>query len=79
MKWASTNNLNKRDFRGDAIKQRHDWLVDDIPSTCLCGEILTVDHAMICKRGGFFIQRLNELRDLETELLNTICRARVLL
>ena len=28
---------------------------------------------MICKRGGFVIQRHNELRDLEAKLLNTIC------
>ena len=45
-------NLNKREFR-DAIKLRYDWPVDDIPSTCVCGDIFTVDHAMICKRGGF--------------------------
>ena len=28
---------------------------------------------MICKCGGFIIQRHNELRDLETELLNMVC------
>jgi len=28
---------------------------------------------MICKRGGFIIQRQNELRDLEAELLNMVC------
>jgi len=28
---------------------------------------------MICKRGGFVIQRHNELRDLEAELLNMVC------
>jgi len=33
----------------------------------------TVDHAMICKRGGFVTQRHNELRDLEAELLNMVC------
>ena len=32
-----------------------------------------VDHAMFCKRGRFGIQRHNELRDLEAELLNTAC------
>lgn len=65
-------NLNKREFR-DAIKLRYDWPVDDTPSTCVCGEVFTVDHAMICKRGGFVIQRHNELRDLEAELLRTVC------
>ena len=37
-------NLNKRQFR-DAVKLRYDWPVDDIPSTCACGEVFTVDHS----------------------------------
>jgi len=61
-----------REFR-DAIKLRYDWPVDDIPSTCVCGDAFTVDHAMISKRGGFVTQRHNELRDLEAELLNMVC------
>ena len=65
-------NLNKREFR-DAIKLHYDWPVDDIPSTCVCGDAFTVDHAMICKRGGFVTQRHNELRDFEAELLNMVC------
>ena len=58
-------NLNKREFR-DAIKLRYDWPVDDIPSTCVCGDAFTVDHAMICKRGGFVTQRHNELEGLRS-------------
>ena len=65
-------NLNKREFR-DAIKLRYDWPVDAFPSTCICGDIFTVDHAMICKRGGFITQRHNELRDLEADLLSMVC------
>ena len=65
-------NLDKRQFR-DAVKLRYDWPIDDIPSTCACGEVFTVDHSMICKLGGFVIQRHNELRDLEAELLSTVC------
>ena len=38
----------------------------------VCGVRFTVDHAMICKRGGFIIQRHNELRDLEVELLKML-------
>ena len=30
-------NLNKRKF-SDAVKLRYDWPVEDIPSTCACGE-----------------------------------------
>ena len=65
-------NLSKRELR-DAVKLRYDWRIDDIPSICVCGDTFTVDHAMICKRGGFVIMRHNELRDLETELLNIVC------
>ena len=64
-------NLNRREFR-DAIKLRYDWQIDDSPSMCVCGEVFTVDHAMICKRGGFVIQRHNKLRNLEAELLRTV-------
>ena len=64
--------LNKREFR-DAVKLRYDWPVEDIPSTCACGEAFTVDHSMICKLGGFITQRDNELRDLEAEFLSMVC------
>ncbi|KXJ11669.1 hypothetical protein AC249_AIPGENE7115 [Exaiptasia diaphana] len=64
--------LNRREFR-DALRLRYNWAFNDIPSKCVCGEDFSVDHAMICKRGGFIIQRHNELRDLEAELLNTVC------
>ena len=37
-------NLNKREFR-DAIKLRYDWPVEEIPSTCACGEAFMVDHS----------------------------------
>ena len=65
-------NLNKREFR-DAVKLLYDWPIDDIPSICVCGDTFKVDHAMICKRGGFVIMPHNELRDLEAELLNIVC------
>ena len=65
-------NLKKREFR-DAVTLRYDWPVEDIPTTCACGEAFTVDHSMICKLGGFITQRHNELRDLEAELLSMVC------
>ena len=40
---------------------------------CVCGDIFSADHAMICRRGGFIIQRHNELRDLEAEMHNVVC------
>ena len=39
-------NLNKREFR-DGLSLCYDWPIADIPSTCLCGEPFTNDHAII--------------------------------
>ena len=64
--------LNKSEFR-DAVKFRYVWEVPGTPSVCVCGDYFNVDHAMICKRGGFVSQRHNELRDLETEMLCIMC------
>ena len=64
--------LNRSEFR-DAVKLRYDWDVPDMPSVCVCRNHFNVDHAMICKRGGFVIQRHNELRDLEAEMLRMVC------
>ena len=36
-------------------------------STSVCGQVYTLDNAMICKQGGFVIQRHNELRVLDIE------------
>ena len=63
--------LNKREFK-DAIHLRYDWEITGTPTVCECGERCSVDHAMICKRGGFIIQRHNELRDLEPDLLDLV-------
>ena len=44
--------LNKREFR-DAVRLRYDWPIpDNNSSVCVCGSMFTVDHAMICQRGG---------------------------
>ena len=64
-------NLNKREFR-DGIGLRYDWEIPDTPSVCVCGDECTVDHAMVCRHGGFIFQRHNELRDLEAEMLKMI-------
>ena len=66
------NDLNKREFK-DAIHLRYDWEIMGTPTVCVCGDRFSVDHAMICKRGGFIIQRHNELRDLEADLLDLVC------
>ena len=64
--------LNKREFR-DAVRLRYDWPIPDQPSVYVCGSMFTVDHAMICKRGGLVIQRHNEIRNLQAKLLDMVC------
>ena len=44
-----------------------------MPTVCVCGNLFDADHAMVCMRGGFIIQRLNEIRDLEAEILQVVC------
>ena len=56
------------------LSLRYGWPITVIPSTCPCGEPFTINHAMICMRDGFVIQRHNELRDLEAELLKVVCK-----
>ena len=40
----------------------------------LDASIFSVDHSVVCKKGGLIIQRHNELRDLEADLLSTVCK-----
>ena len=65
--------LNKKEFH-DAVSLRYDWEINEIPRKCVCGERFDVNHAMICMKGGFVVQRHDELRDLEAELLNPVCK-----
>jgi len=43
-------NLKKREFR-DAIKLRYDWEIADQPAMCSCGDLFTVDPAIVCRPG----------------------------
>ena len=40
---------------------------------CVCGDLFDADHGMICMRGGYTIQRHNEIRDLDAEILRAVC------
>jgi hypothetical protein len=65
--------LNREEFR-DAISLRYNWRLSNMARTCECGAENSLDHAMICKLGGFSIMRHNLVRDLEGELLAGICK-----
>jgi len=51
----------------------YNWQISNLPSAIVCGEPFHVDHARICRHGGFIIRRYNELRDLEDEMLSMVC------
>lgn len=64
--------LDRRSFQ-DALAVRYGWPAAGVPDTCLCGHAFTIDHAMICKRGGFRILRHNHVRDYFAALLSRVC------
>ena len=61
--------LSKQYFQ-DAICLRYNFLIPNRAVRCICGELNTVDHTLICKRGPFVNCRHNRLRDVIAALLN---------
>jgi hypothetical protein len=43
---------------------RYNWPLPNLPSTCKCGQPFDIDHAQICKLGGFIHSRHDDVRDL---------------
>ena len=64
--------LNKEEFN-DALRLRYNIPLNNLPSSCVCGEKFDVNHALVCKKGGFISRRHDTLRDLFTILLNKVC------
>ena len=67
--------LTKRKFR-DALALRYNKPLRGLPSKCPCGQTVSVNHALNCKRGGFVIIPHNNIRDFEANLLRKIQRCR---
>ena len=65
-------NLNKSEFQ-DALNLRYDKPLKDLPSTCPCGKLFSVTHAMNCHRGGFINARHDSIRNFEAKLLKLTC------
>ena len=55
--------LHKGDFR-DALCLRYGWRPSHLPSHCICGQNFTVEHALICSRGGYPSIRHTQLDSL---------------
>ena len=53
----------------DALALRYQKPLLNVPSNCDgCGSPFTLDHALICRKGGLIIQRHNEVRDAVGDL-----------
>ena len=63
--------LNKREFF-DAVTLRYRWDVKDLPQNCACSKKFSVEHAMICKKGGYIHRRHDRIRDLFADLLSDV-------
>ena len=50
------------------------WRPPALPSTCVCGTTLCIEHALCCPRGGFTIIGHNEIRDFTADLMKNVCR-----
>ena len=64
--------LHKGDFR-DALCLRYNWTLPHLPTSCVCGAGLTVEHALTYLTGGYTFIRHNEIRDNLAKLLTEVC------
>ena len=66
--------LNKQEFN-DALALRYNLKIKDAARKCVCGESNTINHLLVCKKGGYVSLRHNSLRDLIAELMtNASCK-----
>ena len=63
--------LNKQQF-SDAICLRYNLKLKDCPKVCACGSDFSVNHALICKKGGYVSMRHNWLRDELAKMMRTV-------
>ena len=45
-----------------------------MPGSCGCGQQNSMNHLLICKKGGYVNMRHNALRDCEAKLMKEVCR-----
>ena len=64
--------INKQEFM-DAVCLRYRWKISDMPAHCAYGARNSIEHVMICKRGGYVSMRHNALRDTEAKILSKVC------
>ena len=57
----------------NALCVRFGWQPVNLPQTCACGKIFSVDHVFTCPCGGFLSIRYNEIWDFTASLLSEVC------
>ena len=65
--------LHKGAFR-DALCLQYNSSLPHLPTSCVCGAGLTVEHALTCPTGGYTFIRHNEIHDLLAKLHTEVCR-----
>ena len=65
--------LNKGEFQ-DALCLRYNMEIRNQPNKCPCGSNFNTTHALNCKKGGFIHARHDQIRDMESKLLQVACR-----
>ena len=67
--------MSRDEFR-DALCLRCGLHLKGVAQTCKCGAANDIDHALICKSGGFVIMRHKAVRDVEADFLRNVCKER---
>ena len=65
--------LNKSDFQ-DSICIRYAFLLNRLPTMCVCGTDMTLDHACTCPCGGYSAAQHDEIRDLIADVMHDALR-----
>ena len=65
--------LNKEEFR-DALRLRYNLKIENLPSSCPCGKPFNETHALSCAKGGFVHERHDNIKNMLTTLLSTVCK-----
>ena len=53
--------LNKQEFR-DSIRLRYNMRLKNLAQKCACEQCFSVNHALNCKKGGFVVQRHDNVK-----------------
>ena len=64
--------LNKAEFR-DALHLGYKMSLTMLPTSCPCGQLFKVEHALTCRTGGYVSMRHDTIQDTCAVLLDKVC------